>query len=414
MKHELIIIGAGASGITAAITAKNFGIDVALIDSNNRIGKKILATGNGRCNISNENISLDRYHSEDIDFFRPVLSSFSINDTLTFFNELGLPLITLDEGKIYPMSLQASSVLDILRETLDEKEIPVYIETKVSSIKHENNYFKIITNTSDVFDCEKLLICCGGKSAANTGSDGSGFTLAKKLGHSIVNPIPALVQLKLGYKKIKALSGVKFDGKAEILVDGKSIKEDFGEILFTDYGISGPPILQLSRTASYALSKGKNTTIKIDMMNNFSSKELQDFLENHWGIFGYRSIHDSFIGIINKKIIPVLLKESGIDNIHKPCWELTWNEKLNIFKLLKEWEFQITGTNGFNNSQVTAGGVNTKEINPLTLESKILKNLYFAGEIIDVDGDCGGFNLQWAWASGFIAAKTIASKNKNR
>ncbi|MCY6372122.1 NAD(P)/FAD-dependent oxidoreductase [Clostridium ganghwense] len=411
MKHELIIVGAGASGIVAAITAKNLGIDVALIESNNRIGKKILTTGNGRCNIANKCTNLDRYNSENPDFFGETLNSFTINNTIEFFKELGLPLITLEEGKMYPMSLQASSVLDILRAALDEKQIPIYSDTKVIDIVSYKKGFKISTNIQEEYQCKKLLLCCGGKSAPKTGSDGSGFTLAKKLGHSIIDTLPALVQLKLGYKKLKALSGVKFDGIAKILIDNKLIRQESGEILFTDYGISGPPILQLSRIASYAVSKNKETFLKIDMMPNLSSEKLEDFLENHWGVFGYRSVHDSFIGIINKKIIPVLLKESGLDNIHKPCWELSWDEKKNIYNLLKEWKFEITGTNGFNNSQVTAGGVNTKEVDTYTLKSRIVPNLYFAGEILDVDGDCGGFNLQWAWASGVVAAKNMAINN---
>ncbi len=411
VRHELIIIGAGASGITAAITAKNLGIDTALIEVNNRIGKKILTTGNGRCNITNTCTKLERYHSDNKNFFKSVLNTFTVTDTITFFKELGLPLITLEEGKMYPMSLQASSVLDILRTSLEEKQIPVYLETKVTDITAYKKGFKIITTTQEEYECKKLLLCCGGKSAPKTGSDGSGFNLAKKLGHSIIEPLPALVQLKLGYKKLKALSGVKFDGIAEIFVDDTPVRKEFGEILFTDYGISGPPILQLSRTASYTLSKSKKPFLKLDMMPNLSLKELEEFFETHWGIFGYRSIHDSLIGIINKKIIPILLKESGIDNMHKSCWELEWNEKKNIYNLLKEWKFEITGTNGFNNSQVTAGGVNTNEVNFETLQSKIHPNLYFAGEILDVDGDCGGFNLQWAWASGVVAGKNAAKKN---
>lgn len=407
MKHEFIIVGAGASGIIAAINAKNFGIDVALIETNNRIGKKILTTGNGRCNICNENITLNRYHSENPDFFKTILESFSIKDTLNLFTELGLPLITLEEGKMYPMSLQASSVLDILKEALEEREIPVYLETKVLDVKHKDDSFVLNTSTDEVYNCRRLLLCCGGKSAPKTGSDGSGYDLAKKLGHKIIKPIPALVQLKLNYKKLKALSGVKFNGTAEILVNNSVVNKDFGEILFTDYGISGPPILQLSRTASKSLIKGEKPYIRVDMMDTMSLDELKEFLENHWGVFGYRSVYNSFIGVINKKIIPIILRESGIDNIHKPCWELTWNEKSNIYKLLKSWEFEITDTNGFNNAQVTAGGIDTSEIKSQTLESKKAKNLYFAGEILDVDGDCGGFNLQWAWASGFKVAKSI-------
>lgn len=411
MKHDIIIIGGGASGIIAAITAKDLGADVAIIESNNRIGKKLITTGNGRCNISNENLSLNRFHSENHDFFKPALTTFTLSNTKEFFSQLGLPIITLEEGKMYPMSLQASSVIDILKSTLEEKEIPVYLENKVADVKIAKNGFKIHTNSQDIeYECKKLILCCGGKSAPNTGSDGSGFSIAKKLGHNIIEPIPALVQLKLNYPKLKALSGVKFEGSGEIFMEGESVQKEFGEILFTDYGISGPPILQLSRNASYGVSKGRSVTLRVDMMPNLSEEKLREFFENHWGVFGYRSLHDSFIGILNKKIIPILLKESSIENIHKPCWELTWKEKENIYKLIKSWEFQVTGTNGFNNAQVTAGGVNTSEIDPLTLKSKLVSNLYFAGEILDVDGDCGGFNLQWAWASGFVAGKNSVEK----
>lgn len=410
MNHKIIIVGGGASGIIAAITAKNLGLDVAIIESNNRIGKKLLTTGNGRCNISNSNITMDRYHSANPNFFEPVLNSFSLSDTISFFQELGLPLISLEEGKMYPMSLQSSSVIDILKASIEEKQIPVYLDTKVTDIKRLSGAFKLYTSTSTEYECEKLILCCGGKSAPNTGSDGSGFSLSKRLRHNIIEPIPALVQLKLSYPKLKALSGVKFDGMAEIYINNKPFKKELGEILFTDYGISGPPILQLSREASHSLLQGKNVTLKIDLIHNLNKDALKEFLENHWGVFGYRSVHDSFIGIINKKIIPVLLKESGIENIHKSCWDLTWNEKQNIYSLLKEWEFEVVGTNGFNNAQVTAGGVNTLEINPSTLESIIVPNLYFCGEILDVDADCGGFNLQWAWASGVVAASNASVK----
>lgn len=409
--HELIVIGGGASGIAAAITAKNLGIDVAILEGNSRIGKKLLTTGNGRCNITNECTDHSRYHSEHPNFFESALNSFNILETKNFFNELGLPLVTLEDGKMYPMSLQASSVVDILKASLEEKEIPVYLDTKVADIKKERNGFTILSNSQEKYFCHKLIISCGGKSAPNTGSDGSGYSLAKKLGHSIVTPLPALVQLKLNYPKLRALSGVKFEGTCDVLIDGKTAKKDSGEILFTDYGISGPPILQLSRIASKALSKGSRVTLKVDMINNMSFSELKLFLENHWGTFGYRSIHDSFIGIINKKLIPTILKEALIDNIHKCCWELSWKEKEAIYSLLKEWEFTVIDTNSFANSQVTAGGVNTLELDPNTLQSKLIPNLYFTGEIIDVDGDCGGFNLQWSWSSG-VAAASHAAKNK--
>ena len=403
MKHSLIIVGGGSAGLTSALIAKDYGVDVAIIEGSDRIGKKILTTGNGRCNISNTNININRYHSENPYFFKHTLDSFTINHTVEFFANLGIPLVTLDGGKMFPMSLQASSVLDILRFCLEEKNIPVYTNTKAKEITQKNKGFKIVTTDNITYECEKLIIATGGKSAPKTGSDGSGYKLAKQLGHSVMSPVPALVQLKLNYNKLKALSGVKFDGNAEIFINGDCAQKEFGEILFTDYGISGPPILQLSRTASCALAKSNKVSLFIDLLPTISLEDLKVFLENHWSVFGERSLHDSLIGIINKKIIPIILKQLKIENIHKPCSDLNIEEKIAIYKLLKQWKFEVSGTNSFSNAQVTAGGINTKEINPQTLESNIVPNLYFAGEILDVDGDCGGFNLQWAWSSGAIA-----------
>jgi predicted Rossmann fold flavoprotein len=408
--HEIIIIGAGASGMIAALTAKDSGKDVALIDGSNRICKKILITGNGRCNITNTDQNLSRYHSNNSYFFKDILSNFTYKNTFDFFASIGLPLTTQENGKAYPMSFQASSVVDILKIAAEERNIPIYLNSKVKSIIRKNNNFKIICN-NQTFKCNKVILCTGGKSAANTGSDGSGFLIAQKLGHNIITPVPSLVQLKLKYNHLKALSGVKFNGECELIVDGKSMRKEYGEILFTDYGISGPPILQVSGIASRNLLYNRDVKLKVDMFPNFSKKQLIDFLENHFGLLGYRSTYSSFIGIINKKIIPIILKEANLSSIHKPTSDLTWNEKKNIYDILKSWTFTVYDTNSFRNSQVTSGGVDTQEINPLTLESKIIPNLYFAGEVVDVDGDCGGFNLQWCWSSGFIAGKSAAKSN---
>jgi len=408
MKHDLIVIGGGAAGLIAAITAKDMGMDVAIIEGTDRIGKKILTTGNGRCNITNANTSPLMYHSNNPSFYEPALAVFGYTDTENFFNSLGLPLVGLEEGKLFPMSLQASSVLDILRLALEEKEIPVYLNTKVKEIVSTQNYFKIHTNSDQVFESRKIILSTGGSSAPKTGSDGSGYSIAKHLGHKIITPVPALVQLKLSYKSLKALAGVKFNGTAEILTKEGLLRKQSGEILFTDYGISGPPILQLSRTAAYALKTKNKVLLKIDLMNTFSKEALIDFFENHWATFSYRSVQDSLIGILNKKLIPILLKDAGVIFIHKPCSDLDWMEKKNILKILKEWEFEVTATNSFNDSQVTAGGIDSIDIDKETLESKLVHNLYFAGEIIDVDGDCGGFNLQWAWSSGYVAAINAA------
>jgi len=408
LKHSLIIVGGGAAGLTSALIAKDSGLDVAIIEGTDRIGKKILTTGNGRCNISNENINTNRYHSENPYFAGYTLDSFNLVQTIDFFNRLGIPLVTLDGGKMFPMSLQASSVIDILRFAIEEKHIPVYTNKKAKEITKNNNGFKISTTGNDTYECDMLIIATGGKSAPKTGSDGSGYTLAKQLGHSVTSLVPALVQLKLNYNRLKALSGVKFDGYAELFINGESVQKEFGEILFTDYGISGPPILQLSRAVSYGLSKNSKVSLKIDMLPTITCENLKEFLENHWSVFGSRSLLNSFIGIIHKKIIPIILKQANIEDFHKPCSDLKSEEKNAIYALLKQWQFEVSGTNSFSNAQVTAGGINTKEINPQTLESNLVTNLFFAGEILDVDGDCGGFNLQWAWSSGAIAGKSAS------
>lgn len=410
--HDLIVIGGGASGLSAAITAKDFGLDVAIIESTDRIGKKILTTGNGRCNISNNTISypFSSYHSENTGFFSNVLSAINVDDTKSFFLSLGLPIVELQNGKMYPKSLQASSVVDLLKLALEDRNIPLYTNCKVKDI-HKQNIFKISTSNEDnnLFTCNKLILACGGKSAIKTGSDGSGYILAKSLGHSIIETIPGIVQLKLDNSYLKSISGVKFDGYATLLVNDQPIRKEFGEILFTDYGISGPPILQISGYASKALSKMSKVEILVDMMPEKSIDEIEDFFEGHFAVFGHRPIIDSLIGIVNKRLIPTILKESGIKNLHSSCYDLQWDEKKRLINILKNWKFKCIGTNGFNQAQVTIGGVNTKEVNETTLESKLVKNLYFCGEILDVDGDCGGFNLQWAWSSGQFVSRNIAN-----
>lgn len=408
--HDLVIIGGGASGLTAAIKAKDLGLDVCIIEGTDRIGRKILTTGNGRCNISNTCISypFKNYHSSNDNFFQNTLNDFSREEAKDFFLFLGLPWTQLKNGKMYPQSLQASSVVDILKMSIEDREIPIYYNSKVKSISKKKGFF-ITTNNDDFkeFKCNRVLFCTGGKSAPKTGSDGSGYTLLKSLGHSVTPLLAGIVQLKLNYKNLKAISGVKFDGYATITSDGKEVRKDFGEILFTDYGISGPPILQISSHASIALSKNKKVKIIVDMMPNHTEDDLYNFLEGHFAIFNHRPVINSLIGVVHKKLIPILLKESGITDLHMPCYELEWQQKRKLIQLLKSWEFECIDNNGFNSAQVTVGGIDTKDINPETLESKICPGLFFAGEVMDVHGDCGGFNLQWAWSSGLKAATSI-------
>ncbi|MGG7179227.1 NAD(P)/FAD-dependent oxidoreductase [Clostridium paraputrificum] len=408
--HDIIIVGGGASGMMAAIVAKDLGKDVAIIEGTDRIGKKILTTGNGRCNISNSTIAYPypTYHSRNDGFYTDCLNNFSIEDTKNFFLSLGLPLTELEKGKLYPQSLQASSVVDIFRLSLEEREIPVYTDCKIKSI-HKDKVFKLSTNNEELslFTCGKLILACGGKSAVKTGSDGTGYKLAKEFGHSIIEPLPGIVQLKLDYPHLKALAGIKFDAKVSVIVNDSIIREDTGEVLFTDYGISGPPILQLSAIASRSIAKKQKVELMIDMLPKMSIDDVDNFVQGHLAIFSHRSISNALIGVINKKLIPIFLKDIGISNIHMPCYELDWQDKSLLCKRFKEWIFTCTDTNGFNSAQLTVGGINTKDVNPKTLESRLVSGLYFSGEILDVNGDCGGFNLQWAWSSGFLVGNSV-------
>jgi predicted Rossmann fold flavoprotein len=411
MNHDVLIIGGGASGITAAIIAKEYGTDVAILEAGNRIGRKILTTGNGRCNITNRCIKPPyvNFHSFNNGFYQSTLDQLTVDDTLNLLYRLGIPTVELKRGKLYPHSLQAASVVDVLRMNLEERDIPVYTETKVLSIQKKADGFLLEVNHPDFnrLSCRRLVIATGGLAAPQTGSDGSILDSLLKLGHRVTTMLPTIVQLKLDYPKLKAISGVRFDAKVDIKVNKKVVRTDTDEILFTDYGISGPAILQVSRNASIALSENKKVEVVVDLFFNQTKDELIDFLETHFSLFPSRSIQDALNGIIHKKLIPIILKDAGIEDIHKTCDLLDYQEKNKLYQLLKGWTFTCIDTNGFNNAQSTIGGIDTKEVDSQTLESKIIPGLFLCGEVLDVDGDCGGFNLQWAWSSGYVVGKSV-------
>ncbi|WP_340033852.1 aminoacetone oxidase family FAD-binding enzyme [Paenibacillus sp. FSL E2-0202] len=424
MHHKLFIIGAGAAGLMAAVTARDMGIDTAILEGNDRIGKKILMTGDGRCNITNEStatgtdeaIALShKYHSNQAGFPLAVLQQFGIRQTIDFFSLLGLPLTRLKEGLMYPMSLQAAAVLDIFQLALEDRNVPVYLNNKVLDVTVSKNHprFKIKCQTETeeevVYTSDYLLLSAGGLAGPNAGKEPPGYTLAERLGHTLIEPLPAIVQLKLQYPNMRALSTIKSQGQAHIIVNGKVICSEQGEIAFTDYGITGPPILQLSRKAAYHLARGEQVTLSVDLMPGRTEEELVEFLERLWETFGHRTVADCLVGIFNKKLVSVLLKETGLDQQPELlCQDLSMKTKGKFYRILKRWEFKVTDTNGFTNAQVTAGGIDTSELIEGTLESKLVPGLYLAGEVMDVDGDFGGYNLQWAWSSGYVAAMALA------
>ncbi len=407
-RKRVIVIGGGAAGIMAAISAKRQGADVIILERNPRIGKKILATGNGRCNFTNINTDISYYNGNNPKFAYSTLAQFDNYATINFFEKLGIAHKVEDFGKVFPMSDQASSVLDVLLYELNELGVDIICNAYVKDVKKEDKRFRVELNDSPPIYGDSLIIATGGKAMPSTGSDGNGFELARRLGHSITDIFPALVQLKLEGSFFNQIQGVKFIGTAEVLHGNKSVAKDRGDILFANYGVSGPPILQISRKAGELLQRGKKTILKITIMDTMSEEELRHLMVGRFKNSVKKSVEFSLVGLINKRLIPVLLREAGIKDLNKPVAELSSREQEKIIHILTDWRFNIRGTRSWPSAQVTAGGINTDEIDPSTLESKLVEGLFFAGEIIDIDGLCGGFNLQWAWSSGFVAGQNAA------
>lgn len=406
---DVVVVGGGASGIMAAITARELGANVTILEKNPRLGKKILVTGNGRCNLTNVNTCSTCYHGADTAFVAGILSQFDVKQTIKFFEKLGISHKVEDEGKVFPMSDQASSVLDVLRYQVEQTGINVIYEARVSVIRKKNkDRFELKLADGNSIEGDRVVLAAGGKAMPVTGSNGDGFQLAQKLGHTIQEVFPALVPLKLEGRFFKSITGVKIIGTAEVLDGNRPAASDRGDILFTNYGISGPPVLQISRKAGELLRKGRDAVLRVIMFDNMSKESLEGLLAKRFHYAAGKTVEFSLVGLINKRLIPVLLKETGISNINAPVEELSAGEREKILDILTDWRFRITGTTSWPNAQVTAGGVDTREVDKDTLESKIVSGLFFAGEVLDVDGACGGYNLQWAWSSGFVAGHNAA------
>jgi hypothetical protein len=396
---NIIVIGGGASGIVASIIAGRRKAKVTLLERNDRIGKKILVTGNGRCNYTNFDMRLDYFHGSNRNFIDDVLKLFDRDDTLDFFEKLGI-IPKIEEGKIFPMSLQSSSVLDVLRYELERLKVNVVTGAYVTEISKKKE-FEVKIKSGEVFHSDKVIIATGGMAMPVSGSDGNGYKLAKEFGHSIITPTPSLVQLKLESDKLKAINGVKFEGLANLYIDSKLIRQEKGEILFTDYGISGPPILQLSREAVRGMNEKRKVELELKLFDK-SREEFKDYLSKRFSYMPYKTVEIGLIGLINKKLIIPILKEINLDK-SSLVKELTNVDLDKLANILTSWKFKVIGDKGWGQAQSTAGGILTQDIDPNTLESKRISGLYFCGEILDVDGDCGGYNLQWAWSSGYVA-----------
>lgn len=404
MKKEIAVIGGGAAGLFAAIHAAqaNKAVKVKIYDRMDRIGKKILATGNGRCNFTNANILIENYHGKDNDFAQYALKKFDNKKTIDFFSKIGILSKEGKNGKIYPYSMQASSVLDALRNEVSRLNIEIITESEIKEILKRNGQFKIKTRNK-LYNVSAVIMATGGKASPNLGSNGSGYKIMEKLGHKITTLSPALVQIKTSLDAVKGLNGIKINAKASLYKGKKYISSEIGEILFTNYGLSGPPIFQLS-----ALAQSNGMSILIDLMPEYNFEKIYKMLLERKKLLSHLLSDSFFNGMINKKIGMMILKKSGVCKLSIPVCEISDETLKKACKNIKSFSFEIKGLNGFENAQVTAGGLETNMFDYKTMESKIIKGLYAAGEIFDIYGDCGGFNLQWAWSSGYIAGVSAA------
>jgi predicted Rossmann fold flavoprotein len=399
---DIAVIGGGAAGLMAAITAKRKApnLSVTLIEGLDRVGKKLITTGNGRCNITNKSLSLSHFHGEDKEFCRYALSRFGYDEARSFFESIGVDFVA-EGNRVYPASLQAASVVDALRFECDRLGVSTHLSCKIKEIKKGAEF--TLLSDSDKFSAKTVIIASGLFSGGEKiGSDGSIFRLLKDMGISSVKATPSLVQLKTETDFVKQLKGIKVVAKATLLCGGKALAENTDEVLFCDYGLSGPAILQISRDSA---RDDRKYEVSLDLYPEKSANELTNQLIKRAELLRERSLEDFFTGMLNKRLGQVLLKYCGF-KLSDSVFGLSETDFEKIAKALKDFRFKITSNTGFLNSQVTAGGLKTSEFDSETMMSKKIKGLFAAGEILDIDGDCGGFNLAFAWASGHLAAES--------
>lgn len=401
---DMIVVGAGAAGLAASIVASRAGKNVLLLEQNSKIGKKILVSGNGKCNIDNKYIAANRFHGQNTQFIETVLEGYDFPVVETFFTSIGLELIEGKEGKMFPMSLQAGSVVELLEYEAKKAGVQIVCDCTVTSINKEGDTFALETSLGSK-RCEKLLLASGSAAAPQLGGSNSGYAFATRMGHSLIPRHPSLVQLCSDETWVKTCAGVKVAGLAKLYANGEYITEKKGDILFANYGISGLAILDLSREVSTRLADYDFCELNLDLIPEFSKEKLTNLLINRVDATSEKPIAIWLHGILNKKLIPVILTQSKCKSTTEK--ELNRKEIGKLVYAIKNLRLSINDTKGFKGAEVATGGVNTVEIDPITMESKLVPGLYFAGEILDVDGDRGGFNFHFAWVSGLRAGNHI-------
>lgn len=414
-KRTVAVIGGGAAGMMAAIEAARAGAIVTLIEKNAQLGKKLATTGNGRCNYTNLDM-VDRiggkfrgFHPE---FAEAALDVLPPEAVLDWFREIGVES-RFRGSYVYPNSDQASAVVDALREELHRLSVKVHYNAEVKSVQRVDDTYFLIQCTDAVVKADRVILAAGSKAAPKTGSNGDGYFIARKLGHSIVPYVPALCGIRCAGDAFKALAGIRTEAALELVADGHCVDREVGELQLVDYGISGIPVFQLSRYAAYALQEGKKAAVYINFLPGFTEeaedpkdRALQLFRQRQERLAG-RKMESFFTGLLHQKLGQLLLRMANV-RPELPVAELSEKQLRSLASLSVRFKAECVEMNGFQQAQVVAGGVDTTEVDPGTMASRLVPGLYFAGEVLDIDGICGGYNLQWAWASGFVAGRHAA------
>lgn len=396
---KIVVIGAGASGMMAAIAAaENSENEVYLLERQARVGRKLLATGNGRCNLSNAAASLAHYHGEAPDFVQSALAAFGTEQTIAFFHRLGLLTVCEPGGKYYPYSDQAASVLDVLRFALEKSNLHLRCGCEVQSVKKEKAGFCVHAK-EEHFLCGRVIVACGGIAGSKLGGGMSGYQILRRFGHRCTKLRPALVQLRSSYPRCPSLKGIRASCRAEILKDNAVFAASQGELQFTEYGVSGPVIFEISRDVC---STSGCWQCRLDLLPHLDAASVMGLLSQRRQAFPQLLAENLLTGVLQNRLGRVIVQETGV-SLQLPLGELTDTMLQAVAQTAKQFLLTLTEPLGMDSAQVTAGGILTAEFTPETMESRLVPGLYACGEVLDIDGDCGGYNLQWAWSSGRLA-----------
>jgi len=405
---KIAIIGAGAAGLIAAITAKrtNKNIQIDLFDNNNGIGKKILASGNGRCNISNINCQVENYIGENPSFVSNSLKQFDFKAFEKFCKSIGLLLDIKDDGKVYPLSNEAKSVVTLLNSAIKSLDINLILETKVCDIEKQEDKFILKSEDKEFKNYDKILISSGLAAAPQLRATEDGMNIAIKLGHTFNLTYPSLVGLHTDFEQNSKIQGVKKEANVTLYIDGQKDNEIKGDILFTKYGVSGFAILDISQYAVYPLSLYQDVQIAINLFPNMNRNEILGMCESLFKSLPNENVSELLTGLVSNKLVPILLDICKINKESK-AKDVNAKQIRSLVNTLTNWRMKITDTQGFKHSEASGGGIRTDEVDSKTLESKKCKGMYLAGEVLDIVGNRGGYNLQFAWASGYLAGVNL-------